>query len=152
MAQLGSEKPCKHQKKKQPKVCSHHKKRLQYITGPNGEKIPLKKQYISALFDKLGKETYEAVEVLEKFGGIPQEDLKPGPEKCCCWGTPIGDRLLMLVEDIDRNDSMLLAQTHGMGHTVMQADTLVDTDKNDHNLLKVVEEIIGSTGKSKGKK
>ena len=49
---------------------------------------------------------------MKALGGINADGIQvrpPEPRKCCCWGTPIGDRLLMLAEDLDRDGNTLLA-------------------------------------------
>ena len=50
---------------------------------------------------------------LEKLGGL--QHVKVVPRKCCCWGTPIGDKLLILADSLDKDGNTLLAQTESKG-------------------------------------
>ena len=83
------------------------------VKGEDGKKVPLDVNKFASIFDKLNKETIDAVKTLKALGGIDGKDFeeKKEPRKCCCWGTPIGDRLLMLAEDLDKDGNTLLAQT-----------------------------------------
>ena len=71
----------------------------------DGKKKPLDVNKFASMFDRLNKETIDAVKTLKALGGIDGKDFeeKKEPRKCCCWGTPIGDRLLMLAEDLDKD-------------------------------------------------
>ena len=91
-----------------------------YIYGKDGLKIPLHdKEKFKSIFDELGKDTIEAIDTLKALGGV--SDLSkltklPEPRKCCCFGTPIGDRLLELAADLDYGGNSLLAQTGSHSH------------------------------------
>ena len=52
---------------------------------------------------------------LEKLGGL--QHVKVVPRKCCCWGTPIGDKLLILADGLDKDGNTLLAQTDASAPT-----------------------------------
>ena len=51
-------------------------------------------------------------------------------KQCCCWGTPIGDRLLQLAGHLDPNGSTLLAQTDAQA--VEDLLTGAQTDREAH--------------------
>ena len=90
-----------------------------HLIGENGHKVPLEKKEFTSIFKQLGSETIDAVRTLQKLGGLNPADLEfaPEPRKCCCWGTPIGDKLLQLADDLDPNDNTILAQTHSHTHS-----------------------------------
>ena len=69
------------------------------------------KKKFKSVFDKLGKDTIDAVKTLKALGGVSGEDLqvRAQPKKCCCWGTPIGDKLLQLAEGLDHEGRHILA-------------------------------------------
>ena len=104
------------------------------VKGEDGKKVPLDVDKFASIFDKLNKETIDAVKTLKALGGIDGKDFeeKKEPRKCCCWGTPIGDRLLMLAEDLDKNGNTLLAQTES--HNEIDADNDSDADEPLMNL------------------
>ena len=85
------------------------------------------------MFDRLNKETIDAVKTLKALGGIDGKDFeeKKEPRKCCCWGTPIGDRLLMLAEDLDKDGNQLLAQTFSHNEVDVDADADADSDSDE---------------------
>ena len=92
------------------------------IIGRDGEKIPLDENKFSSIFDKLGHDTIHAIRTLKALGGLDVNALQtkpPEPKKCCCWGTPIGDKLLELAEDLDRDGNTLLAQVHANGTSLV---------------------------------
>ena len=101
------------------------KKRPGAIIGHDGQKIPLIEDKFESVFEKLGKDTIQAVKTLKALGGVDASNLQikmPEPRKCCCWGTPIGDKLLMLAEDLDPHGNTLLAQ--------LQAQTEISDSTN----------------------
>ena len=117
------------------------------------------KKKVKTVFDQLGKDTISTIKTLTALGGIDGKalEVKPQPKKCCCWGTPIGDKLLQLAEGLDPEGKTLLAQIDGAG----LSDSLGITSDNP-NLFKMASELVtgdpnglkgsGSKKSSKGKK
>ena len=77
-----------------------------------------------SIFDQLGKDTIDAVAALQMLGGVDAEALDnwqpeqvplpigiPEEHKCCCWGQPIGDKLLQIADNLDPYGDTILAQT-----------------------------------------
>ena len=118
----------KKQQKEEEKIKKKNKEKPK-VKGEDGKKVPLDVNKFASIFDKLNKETIDAVKTLKALGGIDGKDFeeKKEPRKCCCWGTPIGDRLLMLAEDLDKDGNTLLAQTQS--HNEIDADA--DSDGED---------------------
>ena len=76
-----------------------------------------------SIFDQLGNDTIEAVAALQMLGGVDAEALDnwqpepvplpigiPEEHKCCCWGQPIGDKLLQIADNLDPYGDTILAQ------------------------------------------
>ena len=115
-------------------------------------KISLEPCKYNSVFEALGKDTVDAIKTLKALGGIDGcqlDQVQLEKKQCCCWGTPIGDRLMQLAEHLDPNGTTLLAQTdvqtdaeterdpHPMGRKF--ADEKVDHN-NYPNLYKLVRE------------
>ena len=58
----------------------------------------------------MDKETDKAIGEVKKLGGVGILPPPQNAKQCCCWGTPIGDKLLALAEDLDRDGMAILAQ------------------------------------------
>ena len=66
---------------------------------------------------------------MKALGGVNADSLQiklPEPRKCCCWGTPIGDKLLMLAEDLDPKGNTLLAQLEAHGRSQAEMETEIE--------------------------
>ena len=88
------------------------KERPGVIRARDGKVIPLKTKEFGTIMEKLGTDTIMAIRTLKSLGGVNFDQLQEkntGPRKCCCWGTPIGDKLLMLADDLDKDGNTLLA-------------------------------------------
>ena len=79
------------------------------------------------IFEKLSEDTKSAVKVIEKLGGIknvPQVKPESPVKRCCCWGTPIGDKLLALADELDKDGMVIMAQI-GSHHSHADEDESV---------------------------
>ena len=88
--------------------------------------------------EKLGTDTIMAIRTLKSLGGVNFDQLQEkntGPRKCCCWGTPIGDKLLMLADDLDKDGNTLLAQTQTEDNPLTKIGSGIDKDKNLFSLV-----------------
>ena len=68
---------------------------------------------------------------MKALGGIDGCQLDKMPlekEQCCCWGTPIGDRLLQLSKHLDPKGTTLMAQTGA----VIENEIENETEKEAH--------------------
>ena len=135
----------KKEKKEEEKVKQKNKEKPT-VKGEDGKKVPLDVNKFKTIFDRLNKETIDAVKTLKALGGIDGKDFeeKKEPRKCCCWGTPIGDRLLMLAEDLDKDGNTLLAQVQS--HNENEADADADSDA-DEPLMNLALELANNNKK-----
>ena len=136
----------KQKEKKEELQVKKKNKEKPTVKGEDGKKAPLDVNKFASMFDRLNKETIDAVKTLKALGGIDGKDFeeKKEPRKCCCWGTPIGDRLLMLAEDLDKDGNQLLAQT--FSHNEVDADADADSDA-DEPLMNLALELANNNKK-----
>ena len=132
--------------------CTPHnhpnKSRGPSIEIPTG-KTQEEKAKFKEIFDKLSEDTKAAVKVIEKLGGIknvPKVKPESPVKRCCCWGTPIGDKLLSLAEELDRDGMVIMAQIESH-HSHTDEDESVfsqmfksDMDKTFLNLATDIEQ------------
>ena len=73
-----------------------------------------------------------------------QEASSNAVRKCCCWGTPIGDTLLQIAENLNPGGNTLLAQLDTapeiMNEDMPEKETV--NSKSHPNLYKLVQENI----------